>query len=204
MTALLDRPPVADPCTCAADAVERATPSRSSPPSSGPLPSLASFLTTTPAPRKAKMPPAPSAGSAPLVAALQLASQVLAGGGEFSMSTRIGEVEVIIRPFAVPTAADATPVVTVEGVSREELFAVLFSADEKSIIRALIGHEPSKANDVLDRSRGQVEKSRFWVLWANLQHRGIVGDADQGDGFVILPAWVRELASTFDPQKTRR
>ena len=150
------------------------------------------------------MPPPSSAGITPVVSALQLAATVLAAGGEFSLTTRIGEVELVIRPFTTPTAADAAPVVTVDGVSREELFAVLFSADEKSILRGLLSHEPSKANDVMHRCLGQVEKSRFWVLWANLQHRQIIGDADEGDGFVILPPWVRELAGTFDPQKPRR
>lgn len=87
------------------------------------------------------------------------------------------------------------PLVAFDGadVPAAELLRVLFSADELSILRGLAGHEPSKANDVLDRCRGAVEKSRFWVLWANLQHRNVIGDAEVGEGFVILPAWVREM-----------
>lgn len=76
-------------------------------------------------------------------------------------------------------------------VSAPELLRVLFSADELSILRAMAGREASKASDVMERAK--LEKSKFWVLWSNLQHRGVVGDVEQGEGFCVLPQWVKEM-----------
>lgn len=72
-----------------------------------------------------------------------------------------------------------------------ELLAVLFSQDEIRILSEMLGDGPVKASGVQDGCR--IEKSKFWVLWGNLQHRGVVGDPKDGEGFEIKLPWVREM-----------
>lgn len=169
----------------------------------------------TPPARKPAMhaTPAPvSFPTNPAAAALQSAAGMLAHcPGELDLSIRAGGYEITIRPAggkpdrdndAHPTATSATPAGAVAskpaaaGPSRNQLFEVLFSADERSILRALAAKQPSKASDVHDRCRSEVEKSKFWVLWSNLQHRNLVDDApDDQSGFVIKSPWVAELVA---------
>lgn len=95
-----------------------------------------------------------------------------------------------LRVTPAPGSGQAVVQTGVAVASPSEMLRVMFSRDEVRILKELAGHEPSKAAAVMDRCR--IEKSKFWVLWSNLQQRGVVGDADQGEGFVILVAWVRE------------
>jgi hypothetical protein len=72
----------------------------------------------------------------------------------------------------------------------DALLANFFSRDEVRILSEMVGGKPVKATAVMDAAR--VEKSKFWPLWSNLQQRGIVDDAEEGEGFVIRLAWVAE------------
>jgi hypothetical protein len=120
-----------------------------------------------------------------------LSVKILAAGqGEVIEVKPIRGSDGIEQPQLVRLAEPTGPGVA---AGRDELLQLMFSADETNILRALAVKEPSKASDVMDRAR--MEKSKFWVLWSNLQHRGFIGDADEGEGFVILPAWVRELVA---------
>jgi hypothetical protein len=148
----------------------------------------------------------------PAAAALQSAAGLVGHcPGVLNLSIEVGGYDITIRPSrdrqdrehdgAAPatsstTATSATTAGAVTskpataGPSRNELLRLLFSADESSILRVMIGKEAYKASDVMIDAR--LEKSKFWVLWSNLQHRGIVGDVEQGEGFCILPPWVAE------------
>lgn len=114
-----------------------------------------------------------------------------AGQGEAIKVKPVRGSDGVEQPQLVRVAEAASAGAAAGG--RDELMRLMFSADEMSILRALAVKEPSKASDVMDRAR--IEKSKFWVLWSNLQHRGFIGDADVGEGFVILPVWVRELVA---------
>ena len=79
--------------------------------------------------------------------------------------------------------------------SQQELLRVMFSRDEVRILSEMVGKSAAmKASAVLDACR--VEKSKFWVLWSNLQQRGFIGDAEKGEGFVLLVDWVRQHLQT--------
>lgn len=92
--------------------------------------------------------------------------------------------------LSLPEALGATP-----GCAApvSELLRVLLSDDEKKILAVLAGEPGAKAATVMDRSK--VEKSRFWVLWSNLQLRGFVADAERGEGYMVAAQWMRELVA---------
>lgn len=72
-----------------------------------------------------------------------------------------------------------------------QMLAVLFSRDEVRVLSEMLGAKAVKAKTVMDGCK--ISESKFWVLWSNLQQRGVVVDADEGEGFVIGPTWVKEM-----------
>ncbi len=88
------------------------------------------------------------------------------------------------------------------GVRPADLENHFLSVSERMILAALAKKPGAKAGDVLFACR--VEKSKFWTLWSNLQHRGLVDDADGPDGgFVIAVPWVAEQLGDepLDPKR---
>lgn len=88
------------------------------------------------------------------------------------------------EPVGVAPSAD---------VQAEELIRVLFSRDEMRILSELLGEAPVKATAVRDATG--IKNARFWELWGNLQQRGVVTDAEGGEGFAIGPAWVKQFVT---------
>ncbi len=88
------------------------------------------------------------------------------------------------------------------GVRPADLMNHFLSVSERLILAALAKKPGAKAGDVLFACR--IEKSKFWTLWSNLQHRGLVDDADGPDGgFVIAAPWVVDLLGDepLDPKR---
>ena len=92
----------------------------------------------------------------------------------------------LVLPAAEPVRAEPAPEAPRPDA---ELLSVLFSPDEVRILSELL-RGATKATAIADAAR--VEKSKFWALWSNLQHRGIVVDAESGEGFAIGPEWLRD------------
>lgn|SRR5262245_17584404 len=86
---------------------------------------------------------------------------------------------------------DTLGVVPGSCVGNSELLRVLLSEDERKILSVLADSAPVKAATVQERSK--VEKSRFWVLWSNLQFRGFIADAERGEGYTLAIGWIREV-----------
>ncbi len=141
----------------------------------------------------------------------------------FSFSATAGGYEVVVRPapaagfeLATPSAAPAPPVATAArpdlgiptsvpaaspvasqpaaGDPLPDLARHFISAHERFILLELSAHPGCRAAEVREACRVEVESSRFWSLWANLQHRGLVIDGRKG-GFAIAGKWVSELLS---------
>jgi len=91
-----------------------------------------------------------------------------------------------LPPTGPPTAGSL-----ITTAAPAELLAVLFSRDEIRMLAEMLTGLPVKACNVLAASK--VEKSKFYPIWANLQQRGVVVDAEEGEGFLIGPAWVKEM-----------
>jgi hypothetical protein len=75
----------------------------------------------------------------------------------------------------------------------DELLRVMFSRDELNILSQLVAESKAtvrRAKSVQEATK--IPEGKFWVLWSNLQQRGVVVDATEGEGFEIGPAWVAE------------
>lgn len=156
-------------------------------------------------------PPPPASGPAKkpptrrnLKAMILWCSRWMLGDGEFyrgRVQVEIcaageGETLKVVPTKEVSGLAEPAPVTmssTNQQATPAELLAVLLSRDEMRILLEMLGEGGVKASSV--QSMTKITESKFWTLWANLQQRGIVVDAEgaQGDGFVIGPGWVREL-----------
>lgn len=100
---------------------------------------------------------------------------------EVTPSKRDGDGMADPPSLANSQQAEATP---------SELLAVLFSRDEVRILSEMLGEKALKAKTVQDGCK--ISESKFWVLWSNLQQRGVVVDAEEGEGFAVGPGWVKE------------
>lgn len=128
-------------------------------------------------------------------------SRWLMGDGEFYegkvrveiSASEEGEILVVTPKKGMDGLKEPEPLSSAgdSAVSHSDLLRVLLSDDEKKMLRVLAESGPCKAKEVHDKSR--VDHSRFYAVWSNLQLRGFVADAVEGDGYVLAVEWVREL-----------
>jgi hypothetical protein len=111
-------------------------------------------------------------------------------------------IEIRIDPTAAVdgTAPPGEFAFATVGEELARLTAAFLSEHEKLILRELAQAGPCKAQDVQDGTAAKVNRNAFWTLWANLQHRGLVAERDDGrfepdDGrFEPAGEWVRAVA----------
>jgi len=100
--------------------------------------------------------------------------------------------EVTVRPKGDVTGLDAPPLVRpgpTAGPSQSELVRHFLSDKERTILKVL-AEAPSRAGEVEEAVAGQVKRTDFWTLWANLQVRGLIAEEDRG---FELAGWVRPM-----------
>lgn len=151
-----------------------------------------------------------------------------AGGADLSLTVRYGGFVVSVSPEGAgpsdsrptPTANGlmaGNPAVTGNPVSvgdersvaaapagptidPAKLLEHFLSTQERMILGDLAAHPGTAACDLHHRlGNAQVQQTRFWALWSNLQHRGLVEDSDGRGrgGFQLATPWVADLLAAL-------
>lgn len=107
-------------------------------------------------------------------------------------------VDGLTTPDMIRVPSESGPTVA---ASVSELVRAMFGDGERAILRELARLEPAAAGEVCEAVKSShVERSRFWVLWGELQSRGLVKEDD--DGFRLGAEWVRAVVAPAGAEKT--